>query len=118
MKTLKLGVLGTGSLGKNHARIYSELAQAGMIEFAGIYDVLESSAKTVSNQLGGVHIFSSIEDLIDHCDAVSVVTPTTTHYELSRRLLEEGKHVLVEKPMCDHAAQAYDLVTVVLHFCS
>ena len=42
MKTLKLGVLGTGSLGKNHARIYSELAQAGMIEFAGIYDVLES----------------------------------------------------------------------------
>ena len=110
MKTLKLGVLGTGSLGKNHARIYSELAQAGMIEFAGIYDVLESSAKTVSKQLGGVHIFSSIEDLIDHCDAVSVVTPTTTHYELSRRLLEEGKHVLVEKPMCDHAAQAYDLV--------
>ena len=43
-------------------------------------------------------------------DAVSIVTPTTTHFELARTLLQQGKHVLVEKPMTDNSAQASELV--------
>lgn len=109
---LKIGVLGTGSLGKEHARIYSEMAKDGRIEFAGIYDAKKESAKAVSERLGGVHIFNSVEELIQTCHAVSVVTPTTTHHDLAKQVLSAHKHVLVEKPMCDHADQAYDLVSL------
>ena len=106
---LRVGVLGTGSLGRHHARIYSELAKAGQVEFSGIYDVVPDSAKAVSENLGGVPVFRSVDDLVQHCDAVSIVTPTVTHHDLAKQLLMQHKHVLVEKPMCDHADQAYEL---------
>ncbi len=109
---MKVAVLGTGSLGKNHARIYAELAKAGLVEFAGIYDVNEDSAKAVSQNVGGVRVFSSMDELVANVDAVSVVTPTFTHHDLAKILLGAGKHVLVEKPMCDHADQAYELVSL------
>jgi len=109
---LKIGVLGTGSLGQHHARIYSELDKAGKISFAGIYDVQPETAAAISQRLGGVHVFRSIEEVIENCDAVSIVTPTITHYDIASRFLRAGKHVLVEKPMCDHAEQAASLVTI------
>lgn len=109
---LRVGVFGTGALGKHHARIYSELAAEGRIEFAGIYDVVRETARALAEKLGGVKVFSSPEELVERCDAVSIVTPTVTHHDLAKTLLCAGKHVLVEKPMCDHADQAYELVTL------
>ena len=104
--------MGTGSLGKEHARIYSELAAAGKVEFSGIYDVSPEALRAVSEKLGGVNVFGSAEELVEHCDAVSIVTPTVTHFELAKTALNANKHVLVEKPMCDCADQAYELVTL------
>ena len=57
-----------------------------------------------------VRFFRSVEELAGAVDAVSIVTPTTTHYELTRQLLNLKKHVLVEKPMTDNAEQASELV--------
>ena len=106
---LKVAVLGTGSLGKEHARIYADLAQAGLVEFVGVYDVIAESAGKIADK-HRVKAFASVAEAAAACDAFSIVTPTTTHFELARTLLQMGRHVLVEKPMTDNAAQAAELV--------
>ena len=106
---IKVAVLGTGSLGKEHARIYAELAAAGKITFAGVYDVSAETAKKIAEKYG-VRAFASVQEAIQACEAASVVTPTVTHFELSKALLEQGRHVLVEKPMTDQAETASALV--------
>src|SRR5689334_25384416 len=106
---LKVGVLGTGSLGKEHARLYASLAAGGQVSFAGVYDASAEVARRIA-QRHGVTVFASVEDAAKACDAFSIVTPTTTHYALARTLLQDGKHLLVEKPMTDNAAQASELV--------
>jgi predicted dehydrogenase len=106
---VRVSVVGTGSLGKEHVRIYAELAAAGQVEFAGVYDSVAEKAQKLA-QKHGVRAFASPAEAAAASDAVSIVTPTSTHYELARRLLQQGRHVLVEKPMTDNAAQATDLV--------
>ncbi|HUD45751.1 MAG TPA: Gfo/Idh/MocA family oxidoreductase [Candidatus Baltobacteraceae bacterium] len=110
MKTkLKVAVLGVGSLGKEHARIYAEMAAAGQIEFAGVHDVSPQHAARIAEKYRAP-IFASVDEAIAGADALSVVTPTHTHFDLARRVLGAGKHALVEKPMTDNAAQAAELV--------
>jgi predicted dehydrogenase len=104
-----VSVLGAGSLGKEHARIYAELAAGGHVDFVGIYDVAAETARKIAGK-HGVRVFCSVAEAAEASDAVSVVTPTTTHFELARMLLERGKHVLVEKPMTDTAGRASELV--------
>jgi predicted dehydrogenase len=106
---LNVAVIGVGSLGKEHARLYADLAAAGHIVFAGIYDVSGAQAAKIADKLR-VPLFASLEDAIAGAEAFSVVTPTHTHYDVARRLLAAGKHVLVEKPMTNNAAQAAELV--------
>ena len=108
-RKVKVAVLGTGSLGKEHARIYHELSQNGQVEFTGVYDVLLESARRISEKFH-VKAFSSVPEAAEASDALSIVTPTVTHYDLARQLLAQGKHLLVEKPMTDNAAQAGELV--------
>lgn len=108
---LKVSVIGTGSLGKEHARIYAELAAAGALEFVGVYDSIADTARKVSER-HRVKAFSSLAEAASASEALSVVTPTATHFELSKQLLAAGKHVLVEKPMTDTAASATELVTL------
>ena len=110
---MRVVVLGVGSLGKEHARIYSELANAGQVEFVGVYDISTESAQKFSQKYH-VRAFSSPAEAAAAADAFNIVTPTTTHYEMARALLAEGKHVLVEKPMTDSSAQAADLVELAL----
>lgn len=105
----KVGVVGTGSLGKEHARIYSELAKEGAVEFAGVFDLSAESAARVAARLGA-QAFGSVAELIRATDALSIVTPTSTHFAIARTCLEQRRHLLVEKPMTDSAAQAADLV--------
>jgi predicted dehydrogenase len=106
---LNVAVLGTGSLGKEHARIYAELAAAGLLHFAGVYDLSPESARRIGEKLR-VPVFNSFAQALDQCEAFSVVTPTSTHFDLAHQLLRAGKHVLVEKPMTDRAEQAAELV--------
>ena len=106
---IRVAVLGVGSLGQHHARIYSELEKAGQIQFAGIYDTNSDTA----NKIGGKHgakVFSSISEAAQNSDALSIATPTTTHFEIAKPLLAQGKHVFVEKPMTDSSAQAGELI--------
>jgi predicted dehydrogenase len=106
---ISVGVLGVGSLGKEHARIYAELASSGQVEFVGIHDPAADTATRVAKGLG-IKTFGTAEELTAKAEALSIVTPTNTHFELARRLLTQSKHVLVEKPMTNDAAQAAELV--------
>jgi predicted dehydrogenase len=107
----RVSVIGTGSLGKEHARIYAELAAQGVVEFAGICDAVPETARRASEKYG-VPVLSSAEEVAKASDAVSVVTPTSTHFELAWTLLQLGCHVLLEKPMTNDAAQASELVAL------
>jgi predicted dehydrogenase len=106
---LKVAVIGVGSLGKEHARLYADFAAAGHILFAGVCDVAAAQAAKIAEKFR-VPVLASLDDALAAAEAFSVVTPTHTHYEVARRLLAAGKHALVEKPMTDNAAQAAELV--------
>jgi predicted dehydrogenase len=108
---VRVAVLGVGSLGKEHARVYAELDAAGFLKFAGIYDPVAETADRIAEKLR-VRPFGSVQEAAEHSDALSIVTPTPTHFALAKPLLEAGKHLLIEKPMTDNAAQAAELVTL------
>lgn len=106
---LRVAVLGTGSLGKEHARIYAQLAAAGHVRFAGVYDQHPETARRVADQYR-VPVFPSLEAALEASDALSIVTPTSTHHPIALQTLAAHRHVLVEKPMTDRADQAAELV--------
>jgi predicted dehydrogenase len=106
---VRVAVLGTGSLGKEHARIYAELAAAGLVTFTGVYDQSPAAAAKIAEK-HQTRAFGSLSEAIQCADALNVVTPTTTHFQIGQELLRAGKHVFVEKPMTDNAAQAAEFV--------
>jgi len=110
MAKIKVAVLGTGSLGQHHARIYSELHADGQVEFTGIYDLDAETARKIAEK-HKLHVFNSVAEAAAS-DALNIVTPTTTHFDLAKQLLAQGKHVLVEKPMTDSSGQAAELIQI------
>jgi len=105
---IKVAVLGVGSLGQNHARIYKELHQKGDVELIGVFDTNQEQSKAIASK-HGITSLSSLEEA-SAADALSIVTPTMTHYCLAKALLEKGKHLLIEKPMTDNVDEATKLV--------
>ena len=105
---VKVAVLGTGSLGQHHARIYAELQASGVVELTGIYDAHPETARSIAAK-HKLHVFASVAEAAAASDALNIVTPTTTHFDLAKSLLAHGKHVLVEKPMTDSSEQAAEL---------
>jgi len=108
---IKVAVLGTGSLGQHHARIYSELQAAGLVQLTGIYDAHGETARKISEK-HGLHVFNTLAEAAAASDALNIVTPTITHFDLAKQLLMQGKHILVEKPMTDHSWQAAELIQI------
>jgi predicted dehydrogenase len=108
---IRVAVLGVGSLGQHHARVYAELEKAGEIEFAGVYDANTDTANRVGAK-NGAKIFKTIAEAAENSDALDIATPTTTHFQIAKPLLLQGKHVFVEKPMTDSSAQATELVQI------
>lgn len=103
---LKIGVFGAGHLGKIHIRLLLELNNK--YEFVGFYDPSESVSKQVSEQFG-IRSFDSAEELLDHVDAIDIVTPTVTHFQLAALAIRRSKHVFIEKPITQTAEEANQL---------
>ncbi|OIR14952.1 scyllo-inositol 2-dehydrogenase [mine drainage metagenome] len=93
---IRCGVAGVGSLGQHHARIYASLPNA---ELAGIFEMNDARAAEICAR-HGCRRFASIEEMGEHCDAVSVVVPTDRHEVVALPLLAKGCHLLIEKPIC------------------
>jgi len=101
---MRVGVIGVGSMGRNHVRVYSEIA-----ELVGVTDVMKESSKAVAEKFG-VRVFDTPEELLAHVDAVSICTPTSEHLKVARLAVEKGVHLLVEKPFTGASVTAEELV--------
>ena len=106
MKKLRVGVVGVGHIGTNHARIYSEIAPAA--DFTAVYDVDLSRANSIAKKYG-VAATKSLGEFAELVDAASVATPTSSHHDIAIQLLEHGKHLLVEKPITENPQHATEL---------
>jgi len=104
--SLKCGVAGVGYLGKHHARLYHSLSGS---ELVGIFEPNDEAAEKVCTEYGCTR-FSTIEELGEVCDAVSVVCPTDRHAEVALQLIGHGCHLLVEKPLCVSSEEAESIL--------
>lgn len=103
---LKIAVIGAGHLGKEHARIYSEIPEVNLV---GIVDINKDTGEAVARRCNTKY-YSSFKEILNKVNAASVVVPTRFHYEITRELLKNGIHVLVEKPMTGTVSEAEDLI--------
>jgi len=102
---IRVAAIGVGSLGRHHARNYAQLAAEGGVEFAGICDIDGETSARVSGEHGCAG-FRDWQELFGKVDAVSIATPTDKHCEIACAFLENGVHVLVEKPIALTLAEA------------
>src|SRR5260370_34773031 len=102
MKKLRVGVVGVGHIGTNHARLYAEIAGA---DFTAIYDVDLARANAVAKKHGGAAT-KSLDEFAELVDAASVATPTNSHHEIALPLLRRRKHLLFDKPIAENPQTA------------
>lgn len=106
---LKIGLFGAGHLGKFHLNNWKEIEG---VEIVGFYDPNERTSKAIIEKYQ-IKRFLNAEDLMALCDAADIVAPTTFHYDLCKMAVRMGKHVFVEKPMCNSMDEANELVKLV-----
>lgn len=106
---LRVGVLGAGHLGKIHIQQWQEIEG---VELVGFYDPDDAQAATTITQYQ-VPRYTDLDELIAATDAVDVVAPTTTHYDLAKKCLLAGKHLFIEKPLASDLEQGKELVKLV-----
>ena len=102
---MKVGVVGTGTMGKNHVRIYSELKE---VEEVFAFDVDTEGLKRLKEY--GVIVCDSMGELLERVDAVSICVPTKYHLEVAKRAIEKDVHCLVEKPITSTVNEGEELV--------
>ena len=105
---LKVGVFGVGHLGKFHLNNWKEIPG---VELVGFYDPHDDTAKEVSEKYQ-LPRFLDAATLMDACDAIDVVAPTTYHFDLCEKAIKKGKHIFVEKPLANTMEEARQLVNL------
>lgn len=106
--SIRAGVVGTGSIGRNHARILAELPSCA---FTAIYDTNETTAREMAGKYGA-KACTSLEEFVSLVDAATIATPTPSHFPIGKALLEADKHVLVEKPITENTDDARALAAL------
>lgn len=105
INSLIAGVIGVGSMGQHHARIYNELPEATLV---GIYDEDAEQATQIAEK-NGTEVLE-LEELLSSVEIVSIAVPTAHHYEMAEKAIEHGVHVLIEKPFVDKPNQGEKLL--------
>ena len=108
MDKLNIGIVGTGHLGKLHAKMFTAIPNC---KLNGVYDVNQLQSKAVSEEYG-TEVYSSLQDLLKEVDAVSIAATTSAHYDLAKECLNAGKPIFVEKPITATIPQAEELVKI------
>jgi len=103
---LKIGVVGVGHLGKFHLNNWKEIAG---VELVGFFDPNDDTAKEVADKYQ-LPRFLDADALLNACDAIDIVAPTTFHFEWCEKAIKKGKHVFVEKPLANTMDEARQLV--------
>ncbi len=99
---LRVGVVGVGHIGKNHARLYRALPSC---DFAAIHETDPARADEMSREFD-VRAAQSLREFAELVDAASIATPTSAHFAVAKELLAAGKHLLIEKPITENTADA------------
>lgn len=107
MSRVGVGVIGVGGWGKHHVRVYKDLEYEGLCKLVAVSDKNPEAARRIASTW-------QVEECIDNqrllsredVQAVSICTPTTTHYDVALQAMDAGKHLLVEKPLADTAQKA------------
>ena len=103
---IKIGIIGIGSMGKNHVRVCSEKDD---IELVGIVDKNIQTMEKIAKKFE-VMPFFDYKKLLPKVDAMIIATPTSTHHEIALDCINHGKHVLIEKPICNIIEKAKELI--------
>ena len=106
MNAIKTAVIGVGRLGRNHARWLKNIAGS---ELVGVYDCDQKRSAEVAKEFDS-RSFSSLDETLEEAEAISIAASTSAHFSLATRALESGKHLLVEKPFTETAAEAQTLI--------
>ncbi len=106
MEILNIGVVGAGHLGSLHAKMLSEIET---VKLTGIFDADQNKGAQIAAELK-TQAYKSFEELLDVVDAVTIATPTSTHFEVAKKALEYGKHVFIEKPITQTTGEADELI--------
>jgi predicted dehydrogenase len=108
MEMLKIGIIGTGHLGKFHLKLLKEIPKAEVI---GVFDINTETLLQVSNEFD-TKSYSNLNELLEDVDAVSIVATTSAHYDLIKKAFEKNVHVFVEKPISSTIEQAEEVVKI------
>ena len=108
MRKIKCAVIGVGYLGRFHAQKYQQLDN---VELVGVCDPNAPASKAVSDELN-VPGFVNYRDLFGHVDAVSIAATTKAHFTIAKECIQQGIHVLIEKPITETVAQAEELIAL------
>jgi len=106
---MNIGVIGTGNMGRNHVRIYSEMRDA---ERVYVYDPDERAANKMSESFGAVAC-NSIGSLLKKVDAVSICVPTKYHFDVAKEAMENGVNCLIEKPIASDSEEGVRLLRII-----
>jgi len=106
-RKIKVGVVGVGSLGQWHARVYSELPGA---ELVGVYDLNTRRAQDIADRYK-TRVFTDFNELAAQVEAASIVVPADKHHAVAMKMLERGVNLLVEKPIAVTTAEAEQMVS-------
>ncbi len=109
MMKLKIGIVGVGHLGRIHIRC---LQQAGCFDLVGFYDSDKEQSQKIKDETG-LKSYPDLPSLIQDCDAIDVVAPTSHHFDIAAAAIQAGKHVFIEKPVTQTVEQARKLVEMV-----
>jgi predicted dehydrogenase len=109
---IRVAVVGCGAFGRNHARVYRQLAEENRgVELIGVADKDPTKARAVAEEFA-TQAFSSVGELSGKIDAASVAVPTVHHLEVARQLMGAGADVLIEKPLAAALAEADELIAI------
>ena len=103
---LKIGVVGAGHLGKIHINI---LKDVDFVELIGFFDIDKNVSSNVENETR-TKAFNSLNELIEKCDVLDIVTPTINHFETAQTALKKSKHVFIEKPVTHTLNEVRELI--------
>ena len=106
---LKIGIFGVGHLGKIHLKLLYELTN--LYNVIGFFDPDDREAENIQD-LYNIRRYKTINELIQNCDCIDIVTPTLFHYEIAIEALRAGKPVFIEKPITDKIEEAESLVNL------
>lgn len=108
---VNIGIIGYGYWGPNVARNFNSCPAARLVT---VCDLNERRLELAKATFPFINVSSSPEDVLnsDHIQAIAIVTPVHTHYELSKAALENGKHIFVEKPFTTSAREAEELINL------